>query len=137
MFEKWKKDRSDARDVLAITASEPDRIRLQRILEDAGWRVFCAKDLKELDRAPSTAIVLYDRDLPGIDWRDAIRRLAARHACIILASFVVDDYLWEEVIRCGGYDVLAKPFREEEVTHTVRFAAAALTRSLPSAPRTE
>ena len=95
---------------------------------------------KDIDEAVgrTAPIVLYDRDLPG-DWRGAIQRLpqGCGARCVILASFVADDYLWEEVIRLGGYDVLPKPFRDDEVIHTIEFARAAVTKSLPSAPHTK
>ena len=81
--------------------------------------------------------MLFDRDLPDVDWRQGIGKLANEHSRVILASFVADDYLWEEVIHCGGYDVIAKPYREDEVIHMIQFAWAALTKSLPSALRTK
>ena len=43
-------------------------------------------------------------------------------ACIVLISTVVDAYLWNEVVRNGGYEVLAKPLREEDVAKAVRLA---------------
>jgi FixJ family two-component response regulator len=84
-------------------------------------------------------VVLCDRDLPGVDWRMAVQQLAGgqNRRCVILASPVVDDYLWEEVIHLGGYDVLAKPFRKRDVVQAIEFAWAAVTKSLPSAPRTK
>jgi hypothetical protein len=30
-------------------------------------------------------------------------------------SRLADEYLWAEVLQLGGYDVLLKPFEEEEV----------------------
>jgi DNA-binding NtrC family response regulator len=74
----------------------------------------------EIVKKGGAAVILYDRDLPGLDWRDALRKLAgAIPACpVILTSPVNDGYLWGEVIRRGGYDVLAKPLQEDQ---TVRF----------------
>ena len=42
--------------------------------------------------------------------------------CILLASRVMDDYLWHQVIHHHGYDVVAKPFRSEELRRAVTFA---------------
>ena len=144
MFEKWKHrrvggaaDAEHAIRVLAITASLTDRMQLQRIFDNAGWAIVFADTIEDALRQPAP-IVVCDRDLEGADWREAIQQLASapERSCVILASFVADDYLWEEVIHCGGYDVLPKPFREEEVIHAIHFAWAALTKSHPSAPRT-
>jgi hypothetical protein len=43
-------------------------------------------------------------------------------ACVILVSGVLDAYLWDEVVRTGGYDVLYKPLREDDVVRSVRLA---------------
>ena len=147
MFEKWKSRRvhnetngAAPLTVLAMTASDSDAIQLNEILSRSGWELTIAGALEDaltfLGTRPAS-IVLFDRDFPGVDWRQAIGSLAKGNCRVILASFVADDYLWEEVIHCGGYDVLAKPFREDEVIHMIQFAWAALTKSLPSAPRTK
>ena len=69
-------------------------------------------------------IILCDRDLPGRDWRDVVQLLASspRRPAVILTSRVVDEYLWQEVIRKGGYDVLAKPLRGDDVVRSVKLA---------------
>lgn len=123
--------------VLAILASQTDRAQLESIFEKAGWRIVFAEGIDDTTIEPMP-VVLYDRDLPGADWRQAIRQLAGvqHHRKVILASFVADDYLWEEVIHCGGYDILPKPFRESEVLHVIQFAWASVTKSLPSGQRT-
>jgi hypothetical protein len=35
---------------------------------------------------------------------------------------VVDTYLWNEVVSKGGFDVLSKPLREDDVVRAVRLA---------------
>jgi FixJ family two-component response regulator len=69
-------------------------------------------------------IIIWDRDLPSEDWRDVVHTLAAlpQRPCVLLLSRVVDDYLWNEVVRVGGYDVLSKPLKEAEVVRVVRLA---------------
>jgi FixJ family two-component response regulator len=144
MFDRWKHRPMIAENrltALAIITSHADRTQLERIFEKAGWNIVfddgieAAADKRHM---PIPVIVLYDRDLPSVDWRQAVQQLASGQPRrgVILASSVVDDYLWEEVIQLGGYDVLSKPFREDEVIHAIEFAWAAITKSLPSAPRT-
>jgi DNA-binding NarL/FixJ family response regulator len=69
-------------------------------------------------------VVIVDRDLPRSDWRADLAKLAARPevSATLLASAVADDYLWQEVSRYQGHDVLPKPFRSAEVVRAVRFA---------------
>ena len=69
-------------------------------------------------------VVLCERDLPGIEWPDAVRILASAvpHPCVILTSRVVDDYLWKEIVAKGGYDVLATPLRDEDATRSIKLA---------------
>ena len=41
----------------------------------------------------------------------------------IVTSRLADDALWAEVLNVGGYDLLLKPFRAEEVIRMVHVAA--------------
>jgi DNA-binding response OmpR family regulator len=113
---------------------------LTPIFQHNGWHLIPAETLEDglaAIRSTPTPIVILDRDLVGPDWRPTVRLLASEPnaPCIILASHVVDDYLLEEVIQHGGYDVIAKPFREQEVTHAIEFAWSA-TKSRLSSRRT-
>jgi CheY-like chemotaxis protein len=140
MFDRWKHPATIANTrltALAIINSHADRNQLERIFEKAGWNIVF-EDGIEVAAGRMYMVVLCDRDLPGVDWRQAVQQLASgqHRRGVILASSVVDDYLWEEVIQLGGYDVVSKPFREDEVIHAIEFAWAAITKSLPSAPRT-
>lgn len=113
--------------IVGLVSSEKERDELASLGFDEGWEVqfadTCAEALAASDprRVP---VILCDRDLPSADWRDAVQTLASssRPACVILLSSVVDDALWEEVIRHGGYDILAKPLRRNEVVRVVKLA---------------
>lgn len=69
-------------------------------------------------------VILVDRDWPGTEWRTAVESLATlqHQASVILVSGVADDYLWQEVIRRGGYDILSKPLRADNVARVVKLA---------------
>jgi DNA-binding NarL/FixJ family response regulator len=69
-------------------------------------------------------IVIYDRNLPGIDWRDALNRLnaAAAHVRILLAAPWIDEDLWRMVLRRRGYDVLVRSASPEQLKRELRFA---------------
>jgi CheY-like chemotaxis protein len=113
--------------VVSLVGSERDRRLLAGIGSQNQWNVFFAETCEEaraaLDRLRAP-VILCDRDLPGSKWRDAVEALSAspQRPCIILTSRVVDQYLLNEVIRRGGYDVLSNPLREEEVIRTVKLA---------------
>lgn len=55
----------------------------------------------------------------------------------MLISPVADDYLWNEVVSNGGYDVLAKPLRQQDVLRAVKFAWSYLnsTRQAAAVPQ--
>ena len=110
---------------------------LNQIFQKNGWDLIATENLSEAlaaIRATPTPIVILDRDLVAPDWRPIVRSLASQSnsPCVILASHVVDDYLLEEVIQQGGYDVIAKPFREQEVTRAIEFAWSAMKSRLSS-----
>jgi DNA-binding response OmpR family regulator len=75
-----------------------------------------------LDRVP---VIICERDLPDGNWKDILGDTAAfpNPPVLVVTSRLADEYLWAEVLNLGGYDLLAKPFREPEVK---RVLAAAL-----------
>lgn len=85
----------------------------------------------------SVPVILIDRDLPDEDWRLAIRTLTSRapSPCVILASAVVDLYLFDEVVHHGGYDVVRKPFREEALRRTLGLAFSFWNNGLTRTPK--
>ena len=113
--------------VIGLVPSDEDRQLLTGICSRNRWSLIFADTREEartaLDkmRAP---VVFCDRDLPGNGWRRTVEDLASspHGACIILLSRVVDTYLWNEVVRIGGFDVLSKPLREDKVVRMVRLA---------------
>jgi DNA-binding NtrC family response regulator len=109
--------------VLAVTSSPVPG----QIISGAGWEVIESKDCvaaREILSKRNVPVVLYDRDASEDDWRECLKSLATTqsHPCVILMSPVNDSYLWQEVILSGGYDVLARPFHEEQVVSMIRRA---------------
>jgi CheY-like chemotaxis protein len=113
--------------VIGLIASEEDRRRLTGICSRNGWNLLFVDTSEEARIALhnlKVPVILCDRDLPGKGWRETVEDLASspHRACIILVSGVVDTYLWNEVVRTGGFDVLSKPLREDDVVRAVRLA---------------
>jgi FixJ family two-component response regulator len=113
--------------VIGLIASDVDRRLLTSLCSRNRWNLLFADTCEEariaLDKLKAP-VILCDRDLPGKGWRGTVEDLALspHRACIILVSGVVDTYLWDEVVRTGGFDVLSKPLREDDVVRAVRLA---------------
>lgn len=113
--------------LVAITQKLDDSAALCQIAADYRWRISIVGSsdaaIASLTEQP-TPLVICDRDLAGEDWRDVLAKIAAlpQAVCVLLASRVVDDYLWRQVIRHHGYDVVTKPFQPEELRRAVTFA---------------
>lgn len=113
--------------IVALIVSDHDREVLTRISACEPVDVHFAdshRDAWEAMNRLNSPVILYDRDWPHAEWRTAVQALASspHRSCVILASRVADDYLWEELIRCGGYDLLAKPFRADNVARALKLA---------------
>src|SRR5438105_2946576 len=123
--------------ILAVTESEPQRRTLHEIASRRAWELFFAGNWSEAESLLARqrfAIVLCDRDFAGNDWRETVGSLhrATPHSCIILVSAVNDEYLWDEVIRHGGYDVLKKPLQESQVVPAITLALSYVKQCSPT-----
>ena len=113
--------------IVVLVVNDQDRRLLAGIGSRNQWNVLFADTCEEARvavdklRAP---VILVDRNLPGREWTDVMKILAAspHRCCIVLASRVVDSYLLNEVVSRGGFDVLSEPLREEDVVRAVKLA---------------
>jgi CheY-like chemotaxis protein len=113
--------------IVALVVNPEDRKVLTDICEHELWKIHFATSREEAWDAVSrlhAPVILFDRDWPNEEWRTAVQSFASspHRSCVLLASRVADDYLWQELIRYGGYDLLAKPFRAGEVTRALKLA---------------
>ena len=123
----WRSESRERIPVLAIAREDLDRNSLAAFSVRGQWDLVLTRSCEEALEALKkmrAAVILCDRDLPGLDWRDALEKLsAARPDCpIVLTSSVNDEYLWDEVIHKGGYDVLSKPLQEDLTVRAVNLA---------------
>ncbi len=113
-----------------IVAVSADLSFYSRILAGAcswGWSAEWANSMNravEICRSKDVQIVIYDRNLPRIDWRVALDRLqaVAPDARILMASTEIDEDFWRGVLRRRGYDVMARTANWEQVKRELRFA---------------
>ena len=113
--------------VLVITTSAWDQMFYRSIQARGEWDMVITPSVPEalsLLITQQFPIVLCDRDLPGWDWREVLARIAesSPRSCCLLTSRVSDEYLWREVVKHGGYDVVAKPLEEGVVVQTLQRA---------------
>ena len=113
--------------IVALVVSDHDREVLTRISNRELVDIHFAEshvDAWEAMNRLNSPVILYDRDWPNAEWRTTVQALAAspHRCCVILASRVADDYLWQELISCGGHDLLAKPFRADDVARALKLA---------------
>jgi DNA-binding response OmpR family regulator len=113
--------------LVAIIQNPYDSETLRQLAASSGWRISIVGSSEAaiaLLKEEPTPLVICDRDLACEAWSDVLAKIAARPqaVCVLLASRVVDDYLWRQVVLHHGYDVIAKPFQPEELRHAVAFA---------------
>ena len=117
----------DAPRALAVMSEGPGRDSLSVIFRDAGWTLAVAGDAASAITSQGNEhfpIILYERELPEKDWRQAVSffsRLSPR-PCVILLSRSCDKNLWDELVRCGGFDLLRTPFERGTVIRTLTAA---------------
>jgi FixJ family two-component response regulator len=115
--------------IVGLVIDEQDRRLLAGLGSRNQWGVTFADNFETaqaLSIQLRAAAVLCDRYVPGREWREVVATLSQSHhrPCVLLVSSVVDDYLWNEVVRRGGYDVLSKPLREEDLVRAIKLAWA-------------
>ena len=109
---------------LAVSPSVEDLSFLERKFEEAHWKLYTAgtyrETLAELSKH-QVPVILSECQLPDRNWKDLLSRLAAipDPPRLIVFSRHADDRLWAEVLNLGGFDVLATPFRKEELMFAI------------------
>jgi DNA-binding NtrC family response regulator len=115
--------------VVALVVSHHDREVLTSISGRESLEVHFAESREEAWDAVnrlSAPVILYDRDWPNAEWRTTVQAFASapQRSCVILASRVADDYLWQELVRSGGHDLLTKPFRADDAARALKLASS-------------
>jgi DNA-binding NtrC family response regulator len=110
---------------MAVMSEGSGRKSLQEVFHEAGWTLALAGNSasaiarQEKDHFP---VILYERELAERDWRQVVStfsRLSPR-PCVILLSRNSDKNLWDELVRCGGFDLLRTPVDRDTLIRTLR-----------------
>ncbi len=121
------KRRTASVEFLLISPNEQDHSALGPICSRFGpsfWVRTCS-DAGQVLSDKEIGVVLCEDRLTDGSWKNVLE-LAKGRICpptVIVTSFVADDRLWAEVLNMGGYDVLAKPFSQDEMSRVIQLAA--------------
>lgn len=115
--------------VVAMVVSDQDRQVLTSVSAQELLELHFVESCEEACTVANhltAPVILFDRDLPGTEWRTAVASLAAlpHRACVVLLSGVADDYLRQELIRRGGYEVLPKPLCADKISRVIKLAVS-------------
>jgi DNA-binding response OmpR family regulator len=109
---------------LAISTSAEDLAFLKSRFKEANWKLHVAstyqEGLAELSRI-RVPLILSECQLPDGNWKDLLSQLALvlERPRLIVFSRHADERLWAEVLNWGAFDLLATPFREDELAFTI------------------
>ncbi len=113
--------------VLSIFNNGKDHQSLRAIFDHTNWRMTGVSSCREaIERLADgrIGVVICDAKLPDGSWKSFLRNLRELPSppLLIVASGNDDVNLWAEVLNLGAYDVLVKPFRQDEVIRIVSLA---------------
>ena len=123
------KGAEDRATLVAVFEQGEDRLSLEPILSPCEWEVIWTRTRAEAAAAvgrTAAPIIVCDERFADGEWKGLWNELG-KNPCppeFILASRLADERLWAELLNLGGYNLLTKPFRPEEV---IRAIHAALT----------
>jgi DNA-binding NtrC family response regulator len=113
--------------VLAVSPHDSDHVILSRILGHSSWTLQSAAsvtDARSALNAHHPHVVICEKRLPDGDWRHILEHIGNMPdpPQLIVMARDADDRLWGEVLNCGAWDVLNKPFHPQEVYQSVHLA---------------
>jgi DNA-binding response OmpR family regulator len=121
--------------VLSVSPTRDDHTWLRQIFSKSGWARYTLSKwslatCRTLESAVAILqrthipIVLCEADLLRGTWREMLEesRNLSNPPLLIVTSRLADEYLWAEALNLGAYDVLAKPFDENEVVRILSLA---------------
>jgi len=113
--------------VLSVSGSDADHLALGHLFRHTKWTLMesrSCRDAAEVLRKHPVPVIICERSLPDGDWKDVLRESSGQPhpPLLIVACRLADDCLWTDVMNCGGYDVLEKPFNQGELVRVVSLA---------------
>jgi len=124
------------RTLLAVTRNTRCKMSLRTLSLEQDWRILFAETIEDGIRLQSLdriCVLIYDQQLPGVEWRQGLSTLLAADepTLPIVISDVLSARLRCEVLNCGGYDLARNPVEPEYFVPLVN-GALALAESINS-----
>lgn len=107
--------------ILAVSQFEQDHTALRGILGSSRWKIDTARSVREAAgylACRPVPVILCEKNLPDGTWTDVLER-SQMTALVIVTFHAADERLRTEVLCCGGYYVLSKPFRAADVFQAI------------------
>jgi DNA-binding NtrC family response regulator len=118
--------------VLSLSPFAEDHLAIDRIFKEAArlpltgfsWQLSRAQTLADALialRLAEYAVILCESNPSPHNWKDLLDGASDlnNQPAIIVTSSNADNRLWAEALNLGVYDVIAKPFRQDELIHVV------------------
>jgi DNA-binding NtrC family response regulator len=136
LWRHWDNFKWESTTILAVTNNLAVRSSLRVLSLEQGWRILfadCLEDGLRLQRLNKVWILVYDRDLAGVEWRHGLSMLLTLQRAIfpIVLSHMPNCRLRSEVLRFGGYELARSPLDPKHFAALVN-GALALARSIDS-----
>jgi DNA-binding NtrC family response regulator len=116
----------DSPKVLAILRDPEIEQEIRNVAGPLGWRLTLSTGpgALELLRVDQFALAVVDKSALNENWREIIAAISRSRGrpVVLLLSQRADHNLWEEVARCGVYDVLGLPVRQGALASSLRRA---------------
>ena len=133
---RWEHWARAKRTLMAVTRDARCKTSLRTLALEQGWRILFAETIEDglrLQSLDRICVLIYDHQLPGVDWRDGLRTLLAldEPTLPIVISDVLSARLRSEVLNCGGFDLARNPLERECFVPLVN-GALALAESIDS-----
>ena len=114
--------------VLAVFPAAEDRRSFWEKFPRSKWKLRMVGSLEKARKYledPHIRVVITESELPGArGWKDVLEaaRCAPGSPQVIVTSRLADERLWAEVLNIGGFDVILKPFVEQELSYVIGLA---------------
>jgi DNA-binding NtrC family response regulator len=113
--------------ILSVSPDQEDHATLRHRLMQPIWSLYVADSVssaRKVLEAHNVAVVLCERDLIPGNWTEMLDVLMEiqNSPPLIVTSRLADDKLWSEALTRGAYDVLAKPFYQEDLLRSLHLA---------------
>jgi DNA-binding NtrC family response regulator len=110
-----------------LTRSVREATRASALVESARIRIYHATGLADaLERLTLTGsrVLLTDTAFARGNWRDALQVVAGLRPSVelVVAARLADERLWLGVLERGAYDLILKPFQEDELCRVLENA---------------